>query len=213
MLCDGNPVEIVGTQLENIGVRTLRDRLMVMLDATGISLAYISPSSGMWRLTGHEHGDTRQVIAMSDGHDAAGKRQQWMGIIGMLAALLLASAGPGHAWHGRHRFGGLHVFIGPPIVAPFEPYWAPYGYPPVAVEPPPRPMSNHHRRSMSSLLPRHFGTIARIRKATIRMANSAPEDGARSPQRRPRRNPNEIHQGIRKNPQLCPQNGTRPRLR
>jgi hypothetical protein len=92
----------------------------------------------MWRLTGHEHGDTRQVIAMSDGHDAAGKRQQWMGIIGMLAALLLASAGPGHAWHGRHRFGGLHVFIGPPIVAPFEPYWAPYGYPPVVVEPPPQ---------------------------------------------------------------------------
>jgi hypothetical protein len=42
MLCDGNPVEIVGTQLENIGVRTPRDRLMVMLDATGISLAYLT---------------------------------------------------------------------------------------------------------------------------------------------------------------------------
>jgi hypothetical protein len=96
----------------------------------------------MWHLTEHNYGDMRQVIAMRDGHEATGKRQPWRGVIGMLAALLLVSAWPGYAWHGRHRFGGPHVFIGPPIVAPFgpywAPYWAPYGYPPVIVEPPPQ---------------------------------------------------------------------------
>jgi hypothetical protein len=59
-----------------------------------------------------------------------------MGMMVMLAALLLASAVPGHAWRG----GG--VFISPSIVVPFGPfwgpYWTPYTYPPVVVAPPPQ---------------------------------------------------------------------------
>jgi hypothetical protein len=78
-------------------------------------------------------------------------RQKWVGIIVVLAALLLASAGPGHAWGGGHGFhhgfhGGFHRFGGPRIgigigIGPFgAPYWGAYPYypyPPVVVAPPP----------------------------------------------------------------------------
>jgi hypothetical protein len=89
-------------------------------------------------------------------------KQKWVGIIVVLAALLFASAGVGHAWggghgfgghgfgfhgfhHGFHHFGGFHRFGGPRIgigIGPFwGPYWGaypyPYAYPPVVVTPPP----------------------------------------------------------------------------
>ena len=81
---------------------------------------------------------------MSDRHDITAKWPQWMGMLVLLVALLLASAVPGDAWRGPHRFGGVHrfgrphFFFGPRIVIPFGPYWAPYGYPPVVVAPPPQ---------------------------------------------------------------------------
>jgi hypothetical protein len=93
---------------------------------------------------------------MSHGHKAIGRRQQWVGIIGLLAVLLFASAVPGYAWRGRHGFGGhgfhrFHRFGGPHIgigigIGPFwgpywgwGPYWAPYHYPypPAVVQPAP----------------------------------------------------------------------------
>jgi hypothetical protein len=85
-------------------------------------------------------------------------RQKWVGIIVVLAALLFASAGVGHAWggghgfgghgfgfhgfhHGFHHFGRFHRFGGPRIgigIGPFwGPYWDPYVYPPVVVQSPP----------------------------------------------------------------------------
>jgi hypothetical protein len=80
-------------------------------------------------------------------------RQKWAGVIVVLAALLLGSAGVGHArggghgfsgngfHHGFHHFGGSHRFGGPRIgigIGPFwGPYWDPYAYPPVVVQPPP----------------------------------------------------------------------------
>jgi hypothetical protein len=72
-------------------------------------------------------------------------RQKWVGSIVMLAALLFASAGVGHAWGGGRGFGGhefhhgfhggFHRFGGPRIgigigLGPFwGPYWGPYAYP------------------------------------------------------------------------------------
>jgi hypothetical protein len=106
-------------------------------------------------LIGLAHGTTRKVMAMNDRHEVMGKRQNWVGRIVLLAALLLASAAPSHAW-GRHGFGGFHRgfhgFGGPRItvgIGPFwgpywgwGPYWAPYAYPyaysPVVVAPPPQ---------------------------------------------------------------------------
>jgi hypothetical protein len=85
-----------------------------------------------------------------------GKWQKWIGILGLLAVLLLASAAPGHAW----RRGG--VFISPGIVVPFGPFWRPYwghypnaywyaypyAYPPIVVQPAPQvsmlPPSSHY---------------------------------------------------------------------
>jgi hypothetical protein len=79
------------------------------------------------------------------------RRQTWIGVLVMIAALLLLSMGSGHADRGRcgykgygykgygHR--GARVFISPHIVVPFEaygrPYWKPYPYPPVVIAPPP----------------------------------------------------------------------------
>ena len=73
---------------------------------------------------------------MDAGDKTTGKRSTWMGIIVMLAALLMASAGSSYAWGGRgfggfhrgfHRFGGPRIAIG---VGPFwGPYWGPYAYP------------------------------------------------------------------------------------
>jgi hypothetical protein len=77
----------------------------------------------------------------------------WWGIIVLLAAVLLASAGPSDARGGHHRGGGHHgvrghhgfrhphVFVGvvPFGIAPFwSPNWPPYddllyGYPPVMI--------------------------------------------------------------------------------
>jgi hypothetical protein len=78
-------------------------------------------------------------------------RQKWVGIIVVLAALLLASAGPGLAWgghggggHGFHHgfHGGFHRFGGPRIGIGLGPFWAPYWgaypfdpYPPVGGQP------------------------------------------------------------------------------
>jgi hypothetical protein len=70
-------------------------------------------------------------------------------MIVVLAALLLASAGPSDAWSGHGGFhrgfhGGFHRFGGPRIgigigIGPFwAPFWAPYAYPPVVVAPPPQ---------------------------------------------------------------------------
>jgi hypothetical protein len=93
----------------------------------------------MVRLTGQTHGDTSKGVTMSAGHDATGKKQQWVGMIVMLAALLVANAGTGHAWRGGGFHGGFHhgfhhgfphaharFFFGVGI-GPFWPYA--YGYP------------------------------------------------------------------------------------
>jgi hypothetical protein len=105
----------------------------------------------MWSLTGHEHSEVRKVIAMGHRYKTTGTRQTWMGIIVVLAALLLASAGPSHAWRGHggvhrgfhggfHRFGGPRIGIGIGIGPFWAPYWAPYAYPyaypPVVIAPP-----------------------------------------------------------------------------
>jgi hypothetical protein len=111
----------------------------------------VLPCRGMWRLTGYKHGDVRKVITMRTP-------QKWIGMIVMLAALLLASAGPGHAWRGGHEGGrhgggghgggwhrghGFHGWGGPRIAIGIGPLWAPYwrpyayAYPPVVVAPPP----------------------------------------------------------------------------
>ncbi len=80
---------------------------------------------------------------MRNGHGATGMRQKWVRMIVILAALLVTSAVPGHAWRGGHGFRhGAHVFIWPYIVAPIGPYWAPYwepySYPSVVITPPPQ---------------------------------------------------------------------------
>ena len=92
-------------------------------------------------------------IAMNHGHKAAGTRQQWLVLFGMLLVLLGTSAAPGHAGrgghggghgghgsrHGGHRFGhGGHGFLGPRLGVSIWPYWAPYDAPPVVVAPPPQ---------------------------------------------------------------------------
>jgi hypothetical protein len=83
---------------------------------------------------------------MNGRYSTTGKWQKWIGILGLLAVLLLASAVPGHAWRG----GG--VFISPSIVVPFGPFWRPYwgpypnaysyaypyAYPPIVVQPAPQ---------------------------------------------------------------------------
>jgi len=72
-----------------------------------------------------------------------------MGILSVLAVLLLASTGLGHAWDGGHGFhhgfhGGFHRFGGPRVgigigLGPFwAPYWGAYPYdpyPPAVVYP------------------------------------------------------------------------------
>jgi hypothetical protein len=110
-------------------------------------------------------GNKRNVIATSGLRSITGTSQtrRWVGILVVIAALLLGSAGAGHAWGGGHGFGGHgfhHVFHdfahfhdfdhfqkfgGPRIgigIGPFwGPYWRaypyPYAYPPVVVAPPP----------------------------------------------------------------------------
>jgi hypothetical protein len=73
----------------------------------------------------HQVPPSAKVIGMRDRHAVRGKRAKWLGMMGMLAALLLVSAVPGYA--------RVRVFIGPGVVVPFgpfwAPYWAPYGYP------------------------------------------------------------------------------------
>jgi hypothetical protein len=90
---------------------------------------------------------TRKVMGM-------GTRQKWVGMILLVAALLLAGAGPGQAWRGGHGFRGHgfhHGFRGPrvaigigigagPFWGPYwgwGPYWPRYAYPPVVIAPPP----------------------------------------------------------------------------
>ena len=80
---------------------------------------------------------------------------RWRVLLGLLLALCLTSAVPGHARgghggghgghgsHGGHRFGhGGHGFIGPSFgvsVWPYwDSYWAPYAVPSVFVTPPPQ---------------------------------------------------------------------------
>ena len=128
--------------------------VMIMIEASGSPLPRPSWSRKV-RLTGPAHDATRKAMAMSDRHEATGNRRNWVGTIVLLAVLLLASAGPSHAW-GRHGVGGFHRgfhgFRGPRITVgiwPFwgpawgwGPYWAPYAYPnaysPVVVAPPPQ---------------------------------------------------------------------------
>ena len=87
---------------------------------------------------------------MDAGDKTTGKRSTWMGIIVMLAALLVASAGSSYAWGGRgfggfhggfhrgfhggfhrgfHGFGGPRIAIGVGVGPFWGPYWGPYGYP------------------------------------------------------------------------------------
>jgi hypothetical protein len=102
-----------------------------------------------------------KAITMHHGPEARGTRSMWWGIIVLLAAVLLASAGPSDARGGHHRGGGHHgvrghhgfrhphVFVGvvPFGIAPFwSPNWPPYddlpyGYPPVMIPPAPPPTS------------------------------------------------------------------------
>jgi hypothetical protein len=77
-------------------------------------------------------------------------RQKWVGIIVVLAALLILSAGPGHTrggghgggghggghhgghggkWHGGHGWGGARVGIGIGLGPFWGPYWGPYWRP------------------------------------------------------------------------------------
>ena len=89
---------------------------------------------------------------MRNGYKAMSMSKKWISIVVILAALLVTSAVPGHAWRGGHGFrhgghgfrhGGAHVFFRPHIVVGpvwpsyWGPYWVPYGYPSVIVTPPP----------------------------------------------------------------------------
>jgi hypothetical protein len=91
-------------------------------------------------------GKTRKEITMRQGYHGRGTHHSWVGIIGLMAVLLVASVEPGYArggahgfgghrgFRGHHGFGGPHVFLG---IGPYwGPYWAPYAYPPVVVAPP-----------------------------------------------------------------------------
>jgi hypothetical protein len=49
----------------------------------------------------------------------------------LLTALLMLSAAPAHAWYGHW---GARVFVGPRVVVPVVPFWAPYVYPPAVVQ-------------------------------------------------------------------------------
>ena len=87
---------------------------------------------------------------MGTRHQGRGSPPKWVGIVVMLAVLLVASVGRGHARGGAHGFGGHHGFrghhgFGGPRVflgggSYWEPYWgpswAPDDYYPVAVAPP-----------------------------------------------------------------------------
>jgi hypothetical protein len=106
------------------------------------SSARIARCRGRSHLPGPARGKTRKARAMYDRHASTGKKLKWLGMVGLLAALLLVSAVPGEA--------RVRVFIGPGIVVPFGPFWAPYwtpypypygypyAYPPVVVGPPPQ---------------------------------------------------------------------------
>ncbi len=73
---------------------------------------------------------------MEKRHEGRGTRPPWVGIVVILAGLLVASVGLGHA----RGFGGHHGFRGPAVFLGIGPYWgpdwAPYDYPPVVVAPP-----------------------------------------------------------------------------
>ena len=56
---------------------------------------------------------------MYDEHHTRSTRWQWLVTLGIVAALLVMSPAPGHAWR-RTR-----VFVQPSIVVPFGPYWGP----------------------------------------------------------------------------------------
>ena len=94
---------------------------------------------------------------------AMGARQQWAGILVLIAALLVIGAPPGHTdrgghgyrghgsgdhgyrGHGHrgwHRSRGARAFISPSLIVPFGAYWGPrwepYNDPPVVIAPSPR---------------------------------------------------------------------------
>ena len=56
---------------------------------------------------------------MDDEHHTRSTRWQWLVTLGIVAALLVMSPAPGHAWR-RTR-----VFVQPSIVVPFGPYLGP----------------------------------------------------------------------------------------
>jgi len=59
-------------------------------------------------------GKTRKGITMRQEYHGRGTHHSWVGIIGLMAVLLVASVGPGHARGGAHGFGGHHGFRGRP---------------------------------------------------------------------------------------------------
>ncbi len=93
----------------------------------------------------------RKVITMCGGHYARGTHLQWVEIIVLVAALLVAGTAPGYARRGtggfrggHQRFGHPRVFIAPRLVVPFgpywDPYWTPYDYLPLYELPAPPPV-------------------------------------------------------------------------
>jgi hypothetical protein len=129
----------------------------------GIRLRWWWPRArgrGRGRLPGAADGVTRKGSTMGDGYGATGTRQQRLILVGLLGALLMTSAAPGHAPRGvpgGHGGHGVppgshdghgaphrgHGFIGPRVVVPIWPYWNPYWDlyvppPPSVVTPPPQ---------------------------------------------------------------------------
>src|SRR5215468_9671095 len=73
----------------------------------------VAPRRSQWRLPGHAREKTRKGGRMGTRHQGRGRPPQWGGIVVMLAVLLVASVGRGHARGGAHGFGGHHGFGGP----------------------------------------------------------------------------------------------------
>lgn len=71
---------------------------------------------------------------MSNLRSIAGTPQTRRWVVLLLTALLVLSAMPAHAGYAYWR---PRVFVAPRVVVPVVPFWAPYAYPPVAIQSPP----------------------------------------------------------------------------
>jgi hypothetical protein len=75
------------------------------------------PWRGRSHLSGPARGHTRKAIAMHKRHASTGKQLKWLGMLGLLTALLLVSAVPGDArvsvFIGARRRGSLWAVLGP----------------------------------------------------------------------------------------------------